>query len=71
MEVDGITLYPELIKELFDFDINKSIDLLKKDELRISDIAYQLGFESLTTFTRVFKQQTGKSPSAFHLNSFE
>jgi len=45
--------------------INKSIELLKKNDMRISDIAYDLGFESLTTFNRVFKQLTGKNPTAF------
>jgi AraC-like DNA-binding protein len=48
--------------------INKSIELLKKDDLRISAISYDLGFESLTTFNRVFKQQTGKSPSEYRLS---
>jgi AraC-like DNA-binding protein len=48
--------------------INKSIELLKMNDLRISDISYDLGFESLTTFNRVFKQQTGKSPSEYRLS---
>jgi len=47
--------------------IDKSLLLLKKQEIRISDVAYDLGFESLTTFNRVFKQQTGKSPSEYRL----
>tara|TARA_R110002050_G_scaffold263024_1_gene403406 strand:+ start:4679 stop:5521 length:843 start_codon:yes stop_codon:yes gene_type:complete len=47
--------------------IDKSLQLLKKQEVRISDVAYDLGFESLTTFNRVFKQQTGKSPSEYRL----
>jgi AraC family transcriptional regulator, exoenzyme S synthesis regulatory protein ExsA len=48
--------------------VNKSIALLKNKDLRISDIAYDLGFESATTFNRVFKQQTGKSPSEYRMS---
>jgi AraC family transcriptional regulator, exoenzyme S synthesis regulatory protein ExsA len=48
--------------------INKSIELLKEGDSRISDIAYDLGFDSLTTFNRVFKQQTGKNPSGHRLS---
>lgn len=48
--------------------VDKSIVLLKNKELRISDIAYDLGFESPTTFNRVFKQQTGKSPSEYRMS---
>jgi AraC family transcriptional regulator, exoenzyme S synthesis regulatory protein ExsA len=48
--------------------VDKSIALLKNKELRISDIAYDLGFESPTTFNRVFKQQTGKSPSEYRMS---
>lgn len=48
--------------------VDKSIALLKNPELRISDIAYDLGFESPTTFNRVFKQQTGKSPSEYRMS---
>ena len=48
--------------------VDKAIVLLKNKELRISDIAYDLGFESPTTFHRVFKQQTGKSPSAYRMS---
>jgi AraC-like DNA-binding protein len=48
--------------------VDKSIALLKNNELRISDIAFDLGFDSPTTFNRVFKQQTGKSPSEYRMS---
>ena len=39
--------------------------LLKNTSLSIGEIAYQLGFENPPYFTRLFKNQTGQSPSAF------
>jgi AraC family transcriptional regulator, exoenzyme S synthesis regulatory protein ExsA len=48
--------------------VDKSIALLKNNALRISDIAYDLGFDSPTTFNRVFKQQIGKSPSEYRMS---
>ncbi|MCG8575718.1 MAG: AraC family transcriptional regulator [Flavobacteriales bacterium] len=48
--------------------VEKAADLLKSDELRISDIAYDVGFESIATFNRNFTSQYGKSPSEFRLN---
>jgi AraC-like DNA-binding protein len=48
--------------------IKKAIESVTNKELRISDIAYDLGYDSITTFNRVFKEQTGKSPSAFRLD---
>lgn len=47
--------------------INKAAEALVKKELRISDIAYDLGFDSLTTFNRAFKEQMGKSPTEFRM----
>lgn len=41
-----------------------SLRLKNKDE-KIIEIAYAVGFESLSTFNRVFKNQTGKTPSEF------
>jgi AraC family transcriptional regulator, exoenzyme S synthesis regulatory protein ExsA len=49
----------------------KAIALLKNKELRISDIAHDLGFETPTTFNRVFKQQTGKNPSEYRMSLFD
>ncbi|MFA7553342.1 MAG: AraC family transcriptional regulator [Spongiibacteraceae bacterium] len=45
--------------------IEKAIALLKTGNLRISDIVFQTGFESISTFNRAFKAQTGQSPSQF------
>lgn len=45
--------------------IEKAIALLATGDLRISDIVFQTGFESISTFNRAFKAQTGKSPSQF------
>jgi AraC-like DNA-binding protein len=38
--------------------------LLQRD-LRVSEIAFAVGFQSLSQFNRVFKKQSGKSPTAY------
>jgi len=45
--------------------IEKACDLLQGRELRISEVAFAVGFQSLSQFNRVFKKLTGKSPSAY------
>jgi AraC-like DNA-binding protein len=44
---------------------------LLNPNLRISEIAYDVGFQSLTQFNRTFKRVFGQSPSDFrsHLSS--
>ena len=43
--------------------MHKAIELLENEkELSISDIAYQIGFESPGYFSIVFKKRFGKSP---------
>ena len=48
--------------------IEKAAALLKSDNLRISDIAYDVGFNSLATFNRNFTHTYGKSPTEYRLN---
>jgi len=40
-------------------------DLLRNPNLRISDIAFAAGFQSLSQFNRVFKRLSGQSPTQF------
>jgi AraC-like DNA-binding protein len=40
-------------------------DLLQKPHLRISEIAFAAGFQSLSQFNRVFKRFSGKSPTQY------
>jgi AraC-like DNA-binding protein len=40
-------------------------DLLMNSNRRISEIAFAVGFQSLSQFNRVFKKLSGKSPSAY------
>ena len=47
--------------------LEKAAALLKVKNLRISDIAYDCGFNSIASFSRVFKEKYGKSPSAYRL----
>ena len=47
--------------------LQKSAQLLKHSDLRISEIAYDCGFESISAFNRNFKSHFGMSPSAFRL----
>lgn len=45
--------------------IEKARNLLHKPNLRISEIAFEVGFQSLSQFNRAFKQVTGKAPSEY------
>ena len=40
-------------------------DLLRNSRLRISEIAFAVGFQSLSQFNRVFKRLSGESPTQF------
>jgi len=48
--------------------IEKSAHLLKAKNLRVADIAYDVGFESVSTFNRNFLNTYGKSPSEYRLS---
>ncbi|WP_459210399.1 helix-turn-helix domain-containing protein [Aquimarina rhabdastrellae] len=48
--------------------VEKAAALLKSNDLRVSDIAYDVGFESLATFNRNFTNIYGKSPSEYRLS---
>src|SRR5690606_34237320 len=45
--------------------LNRARDLLASTTLRISEIAYITGFESLFYFSKLFKKKNGQSPTAF------
>ncbi len=48
--------------------LEKAAELLQMDNKRVSDIAYDVGFDSLATFNRNFADLFGKSPSQYRLN---
>lgn len=51
--------------------VEKAKNLLLNPNYRISEIAYEVGFQSLTHFNRIFKRVAGQSPTEFrqHLPS--
>jgi AraC-like DNA-binding protein len=48
--------------------VDRAKSMLWGTDASISEIAYQLGFEHPSHFTRLFKTKTGKSPSEFRLS---
>ena len=48
--------------------VEKAASLLKTNNSRVSDIAYEVGFDSLATFNRNFNSIYGKSPSEYRLS---
>jgi len=51
------------------YRIETSCTLLKVSSLSITDIALECGFENISYFNRVFKRQTGCTPTEFRMNS--
>lgn len=45
--------------------IEKAKNLLINPNLRVSEIAYEVGFQSLTHFNRVFRRMVGQSPTDY------
>jgi AraC-like DNA-binding protein/ligand-binding sensor protein len=45
--------------------IEKARNLLQNPNLRITEIAFQVGFQSISQFNRTFKAITGKSPTEY------
>jgi len=45
--------------------IEKARDLLVNPNVRVSEVAFEVGFQSLTHFNRVFRRLLGESPSAY------
>jgi AraC-like DNA-binding protein/ligand-binding sensor protein len=48
--------------------IERAKNLLLNPNLRISEIAYEVGFQSLTHFNRVFKKVVGRPPTEYRLH---
>lgn len=49
-----------------EIQMNKALQLLKKNQHKISEIGYMLGYNSSTAFGRTFKRFFGISPSSFY-----
>lgn len=47
------------------YRLQKAANLLQNSADTVSNIAYQVGFESLSYFTRAFQEEFGKSPSEY------
>jgi AraC-like DNA-binding protein len=47
----------------------KAAALLREADLRVSEIAFASGFQSLSQFNRVFKKLAGKSPTEYRAES--
>lgn len=54
---------------LIDKRIEKSKEYIKKG-FSISDTCYEVGFESLSSFSSLFKRKTGYSPSKYQKSNF-
>lgn len=50
--------------------LSKAVEMLRSKGLRISDIAYDVGYDSLSTFNRNFTEKYGQSPSDYRMNHF-
>jgi len=63
-QVTGINFVDYVAHQRFE----KARDLLQDRQRRISEIAFEVGFQSLSQFNRVFKKLSGKSPTEFRVN---
>jgi AraC-like DNA-binding protein len=59
--VTGVNFVEYIARRRFE----KARDLLQDPNLRVSEIAFTVGFQSLSQFNRVFKRLSGKSPTEY------
>lgn len=51
-----------------EYRVKEAKELLGKTDIAVTTISYDVGFNSIASFNRVFKSLTGKSPSQFREN---
>ncbi len=49
-----------------DIRLNEAIKLIRKGELSVSEVAYEVGFSDPSYFTRAFKEKFGTAPSKYN-----
>ena len=59
--VTGVNFVKYIARRRFE----KARDLLHDPNLRVSEIAFAVGFQSLSQFNRVFRKFSGKSPTEY------
>lgn len=73
----SLSSFKRKFKEVFDESpkkyiarkkVERAAELLKLKELRVSDVAYDVGFDSLSTFNRNFNNIYGISPSEYRVS---
>ena len=47
--------------------VEKARNLLQNPKLRISEIAFEVGFQSLSQFNRTFKEVVGEAPRDYRV----
>ncbi len=47
--------------------VKKACNLLKNENLNVTDVSFQLGYSSLSHFIKLFKEQTGTTPKQYQL----
>ena len=65
-QVTGVKFVDYVARTRFE----KASVLLEDADVRISEIAFAVGFQSLSQFNRVFKKLAGKSPTAYRALHF-
>jgi AraC-like DNA-binding protein len=48
--------------------LEKACDMLEDADRRISEVAFAVGFQSLSQFNRVFKKLSGRSPTQYRFS---
>ena len=61
---DFLSIYGETpAKWIRERRLSKARQMLQSSQMSVADVAYSLGFENPTHFSRIFKQQYGIPPS--------
>ena len=64
-QVTGVNFVQYIARTRFE----KARGLLHNPNLRVSEIAFTVGFQSLSQFNRVFKRFSGKSPTEYRVGA--
>ncbi|MFP5039905.1 two-component regulator propeller domain-containing protein [Parasediminibacterium sp. JCM 36343] len=59
------------IEFIYHFRLRKAMEMLLERKLSVSQISYEVGFKSPSSFTKSFKKQYGKSPTSFLNNAID